>query len=97
MGIINNDSFEANNGVQKTGTYISFSGEVITLRKYTEGYYISSRYRVFWDKAARDAGKMFIDVGSLDVQIPDTDLNNNLYTILYNKLKTIFTNTTDEL
>jgi hypothetical protein len=97
MGLINNDSFEAKNGVQKTGTYISFNGEVLHLQKQNEMYQLVAYYRVYWDKAARDAGKMHIDSGTLIVEIPDTDLNTNLYTILYNDLKTKFTNTTDEL
>lgn len=33
MGLINNDSFTASNGVQKAGTYISFNNETIYLRK----------------------------------------------------------------
>lgn len=33
MGLINNDTFTASNGVQKTGTYISFNNETIYLRK----------------------------------------------------------------
>lgn len=31
MGIINNDVYECSNGVQKTGTYISFASETVYL------------------------------------------------------------------
>lgn len=34
MGLINNDLFESNNGIQKSGTYIAFANETIYLRKY---------------------------------------------------------------
>jgi hypothetical protein len=98
MGLINNDMFEASNGVQKTGTYISFSNEMIYIQKNNEGSYtVIGYYRIFWDKDARLANKAHIDTATVIAKIPDTDLNNNLYTVLYNEIKTKFTNTIDDL
>lgn len=112
MGLINNDSFTASNGVEKAGTYISFNNETIYLRKsvpaiiYPAGpsvsdsskaYMINANYRIFWDKAAKDAGKSFIELRNVSTSISEEQLSGNLYGYLYEELKKQYPNSEDEL
>ena len=122
MGLINNDVFEASNGVQKTGTYISFNNETLYLRKASvfqpavvvpapsssgsssvepntqpKQYSVNANYRIFWDKAARDAGKSFMELRSVSALVSESDLTSNLYAVLYAELKKQYLNTQDEL
>ena len=110
MGIINNDTYECSNGVQKAGTYISFATETIYLvQNYPDmfgqtapsstdrSYNVRANYRIFWDQAAREAGKSFIDLKSVSVNLTAEQLNSNVYQILYEELKKIYPNTSDEL
>ncbi len=101
MGLINNDNYISANGVQKVGTYISFNNETLYLTKsQTEGgarYTVRANYRIFWDKQARDENKTFLELKSVSTEITEAELNNSLYTVLYTKLKTIYTNATDEI
>jgi hypothetical protein len=113
MGIINNDVYECSNGVQKTGTYISFATETIYLvQNYLgmmngpailppssseRGYSVRANYRIFWDQVSREAGKSFIDLKSVNVILTAEQLNGNIYQILYEELKKIYPNTSDEL
>ena len=114
MGLINNDSFTASNGVEKVGTYISFNNETIYLRKSfpamglpavngaaaepaKDTYMVNANYRVFWDKAAKDAGKSFIELRNVSASITSEQLNGNLYAVLYEELKKQYTNCEDEL
>jgi hypothetical protein len=106
MGIINNDVYECSNGVQKAGTYISFATETIYLvQNYSDmsssssdrNYNARANYRVFWDQAAREAGKTFIDLKSINVILTAEQLNSNIYQIMYEELKKIYPNTSDEL
>ena len=112
MGIINNDVYVCSNGVEKTGTYISFATETIyVVQNYSgmmampgqtnvgssSGYNVRANYRVFWDQDCREAGKSFIDLKSISVTLTSDQLNSNIYGILYEQLKTIYPNSDDEL
>ena len=106
MGIINNDVYECSNGVQKAGTYISFATETIYLVQNYSGmntpsaernYSARANYRIFWDQAAREAGKSFIDLKSVNVTLTGDQLDSNIYQIMYEELKKIYPNTSDEL
>lgn len=111
MGIINNDVYECSNGVQKAGTYVSFATETIYMvQNYPgmmngptppssssdRGYNVRANYRIFWDQAARESGKSFIDLKSVNVILTAEQLNANIYQILYEELKKIYPNTSDE-
>jgi hypothetical protein len=104
MGIINNDNYVCSNGVEKVGTYISFATETIyVVQNYaaipngsTNEYSVRANYRVFWDKDCREAGKSFIDLKSVSTVVTAEQLNNNVYTILYEELKKIYPNSIDE-
>jgi hypothetical protein len=60
-------------------------------------YNVRANYRIFWDQAAREAGKSFIDLKSINATITKEQLNSNIYEILYEELKKIYPNTSDEL
>ena len=103
MGLINNDEYTANNGVQKTGTYISFSNETIYITQVLGNpqapaapvYQVRANYRVFWDQEARLAGKTFLDLQPVSTQVPSSALGGNMYDLLYSVLKAKYPNTTD--
>lgn len=108
MGLINNDTYTASNGVQKVGTYIAFSNETLYISQASSTgaagqspsepmYMMRANYRIFWDKAARDAGKSFLDLQSVSTVVSLSQLSNNPYTILYDVLKGVYPNATDEL
>jgi hypothetical protein len=102
MGIINNDLFVASNGAEKSGTYISFSNETLYLRKneilinHPTTYAVHANARIFWDKAARDAQKPFLELRTVNANVSDADLSGNLYAILYAELKKQYPNSVDE-
>ncbi len=60
-------------------------------------YNVRANYRIFWDQAAREAGKSFIDLKSISATLTKEQLNSNIYEILYEELKKIYPNTSDEL
>ena len=105
MGIINPDLYESSNGIQKNNTYISFNDETLYLRVAgvsdtgVKQYRISANYRIFWDKAARNAGRSFLEIRNVSTVIDCDDLDNtNLYSRLYAKLKAdVFPNAIDEI
>jgi hypothetical protein len=112
MGIINNDVYVCSNGVQKAGTYISFATETIyVVQNYggmpmpmpgqgsvptSGGYNVRANYRIFWDQECREAGKSFIDLKSVSAMLTSEQLNSNIYAVLYEELKKIYPNTSDE-
>ena len=60
-------------------------------------YNARANYRIFWDQAAREAGKSFIDLKSVNVTLTAEQLNSNIYQLMYEELKKIYPNTSDEL
>ena len=60
-------------------------------------YNARANYRIFWDQAAREAGKSFIDLKSVSVILTAEQLNSNIYQLMYDELKKIYPNTSDEL
>ena len=108
MGFINNDNYVCRNGVEKMGTYISFAMEMINIKQniavpadsfipFVSSYSITSNYRVYWDKSCRDLNKSPIDTQSISMNISSDQLNDNIYTVLYNELKKTYTNYMDEI
>ena len=96
MGIINHDLFVASNGVQKADTYVSFNNEPIQMFKVGSNYSVRANYRIFWDKASKDANKMFLELRSVSVVLTPDQLETNLYRCLYDELKKAYTNYSDE-
>jgi len=60
-------------------------------------YDISGHYTIWVSKDFRINDKPCLDAGNISLKITSSDLNSNIYTLLYNELKTKYTSTTDEL
>jgi hypothetical protein len=58
-------------------------------------YSVHANYRVFWDKAARDAGKAFLELRSVSTEVTESQLQHNLYEVLYAKLRESYVNCED--
>jgi hypothetical protein len=106
MGLINNDVYSCANGVQKAGTYISFGTETVYLCQASSDpsiaaadrkYNVRANYRVYWDKDCRNANKPFLDLQSVSTQLTAAQLETNLYGALYEALKVVYPNCSDEL
>jgi len=98
MGLINNDVYIAPNGVQITGAYISFATETLYLRQAGAGSYnINANYRIYWNQECRETGLSFVDLKTVSASVPSSELSSNLYNILYEALKVIYPNTSDEM
>jgi hypothetical protein len=59
-------------------------------------YNVRANYRIFWDQATREAGKSFIDLKSVNVVLTAQQLDSNIYQVLYEELKKVYPNTSDE-
>jgi hypothetical protein len=100
MGLINNGTYIATNGCEKKGTYISFNNEQVYIYKYNKDsvqYTVTANCRIYWDKSTRNSNKHHIDSQSILVNITESQLNQNPYTILYSVLKQKFPNSEDDI
>ena len=98
MGIIINDTITFVNGLTSSNVYCSFGDDEIFIKKNNNGeYYIEGHYKIWFNKDYRNDGKHFLDTGMIFAKINSNDLTSNLYTLMYNALKTNYTSTTDEL
>ena len=105
MGLINNDVYTASNGVQFTGGYISFASETLYLRQASNGsagsasssYTLNANYRIYWNQECREKGLGFVDLKSVSVSCSSSELNNNSYSLLYEELKRVYPNTSNEV
>ena len=105
MGLINNDVYTASNGVQFTGGYISFASETLYLRQASSGsagsasssYTLNANYRIYWNQDCREKGLGFVDLKSVSVSCSSSELNNNSYSLLYEELKRVYPNTSNEV
>jgi hypothetical protein len=105
MGIQITSEYTTSAGVCKTNCYLSFASETLYIGQMLSNassdipmYSVRANARVFWDKAARDANKSFIDLISVSTTISQADLANSPYEILYNVVKTqMFPDHVDEI
>jgi len=100
MGIIINDTITLNNGLTASTIYCSFGEGEIRIEKNrdnTSEYDISGHYTIWVSKDFRTNDKPCLDAGNISLKVTSSDLNSNIYTLLYNELKTKYTSTTDEL
>jgi len=98
MGIINNDAYTTPQGDSITGTYISISDSHLTINKNISGTYsVYSTFRVWKNKSAKDAGNIYYDVINLSKNFISSEITTGVYALMYAHLKTVYTNTTDDL
>ena len=103
MGIINPDVYVTNQGIEKKNTYISFYNHAVNMRKNgidSSGlnvYEVSSIANIWWDQPARESDKNTLTSVFISTQLASDSIGQNLYTILYEKLKAMFPNAYDSV
>ena len=107
MGIIINDTLTLTNGTTATNTYASFKDSEIKIQKYYTNqinqnditnykFYLKSLYTIYINKEYRLQNKPFLEIKKISFKITSSDLSIDPYILLYNHLKTLYTNTTDD-
>lgn len=105
MGIIINDTLTLSNGTTATNTYASFKDSEIKIQKYyingnditNYKFNLKSLYTIYINKEYRLENKPFLELKSINFEITSSDLQIDPYVLLYNHLKTLYTNTTDDI
>jgi hypothetical protein len=98
MGIINNNAYTTPQGDSITGTYISISDSQLTINRNISGTYsVYSTFRVWKNKSAKDAGNIYYDVINLSKKCTSSEITTGVYALMYAHLKTVYTNTSDDL
>lgn len=99
MGIINPNAYETIYGNVLYNTYISLGKDVVLVRKVEQDgvykYEVVSNYYVYVDKNARDTGKANVGLEGIVVHVTSEELNTNIYSIIYNKIKEKYPNSID--
>ena len=101
MGIINPDVYVTNQGIEKKNTYISFYNHAVNMRKNgidpssLNVYEVSSVANIWWDQPARESSKNTLVSVYVSTQLSSDAIGQNLYTILYARLKVMFPNAYD--
>ena len=96
MGLINNNTMETSTGLTvPVGSYISIGADSLETR-IEEGVYSLQFTSTTWkDQATRNAQSRAIQHKSYTVALTEVQLGTSVYTVAYNHLKTVYTNTTD--
>ena len=100
MGITINDTLNLNIGIAKASTYASYGNSTLRINKdtTTSNYNVECIACIWADYTSRTDGKPFIEQINTTVGITSGQLlTDNVYTILYDDLKTSYTSTTDVL
>ena len=98
MGIINNNAYTTPHGDSVTGTYISISTGNISVKKNTLGTYnVSASFLIWKNKTAKDAGKTYYDIVNVNQVYNASQIATGAYSLLYTYIKTVYTNTSDDL
>jgi hypothetical protein len=105
MGIIINDSITFNNGVTLTNCYCGIHESMIDITRNdlhnttTKKYNVRSSYTIWANKEARTNDLTSLDRGNLTLNLDSTELeqNVNLFELLYNEIKSKYTDYTDDI
>jgi hypothetical protein len=108
MGIIIGDTITLDNGLTAQSTYGSFGDSILTLEKsristldenntevITYEYRLSCKGSIWSSKEYRDALKPKLHAENISIVVQPSQLNSNLYTILYTNWKSKYTTVTD--
>ena len=108
MGIIIGDTITLINGLSAQNTYGSFGDSILTLEKIEEItvdennvetpsniYTLSCKGSIWTTQDYRTASKPKIDSISIHLKLNSTQLNSNLYSLLYTQWKTLYTTVND--
>ena len=97
MGIINLDVYVTDYGYDVTNTYISIGENDINLKKEDSGWVLETGLNIWHSKTFRDDGKRPYETISINKSLSASEINNDVFTIIYNEVKKTYTNTSDDL
>ena len=112
MGILIGDSITFTNGLSASNCYCSFYNNTIHIEKNessnynntiniekneSSNYNISGSACIWVSKNFREQNSPILDRVNIGVTITSSQLDTNVYTHLYNSLKSMYTNATDDL
>lgn len=108
MGIIIGDTINLTNGLSASNTYGSFGDSILTVEKIEEttldenqnenttySYRISCKGSIWTSIEYRNQKKPKIHLESIDISVETSQLNSNLYGILYTNWKNKYTSVSD--
>lgn len=96
MAILNHDNHTLSNGVVVSDTYICISNNTIRIQKISNGLYqINASYQIYLNETAKNENKAPLNDLSISFNVPENSLNQNVYTLSYNEIKSIYPNYSD--
>ena len=109
MGIIIGDTIVLSNGLSVSNTYGSFGDSPLTIEKSStitlddnnvevvtyDGYKVFCKGSMWVDQACRINQKPKINGMNVEIKILESQLNNNLFALLYSEWNRSFTNVSD--
>lgn len=101
MGIIINDTLSLANGLTVTDAYASFHKQTIQFFRHftpetsTEGWMLMGVYNIWTNQIIAKEGGPSLQQNVISVMMTDAQLELSPFKILYNEMKTMYTNTTD--
>ena len=108
MGIIIEDTITLDNGLTANNTYGSFGESELTLKKNevitldesnnettTYEYKVACKGIIWSSKQFRDNTRTRIHAENVSITLQSSQLNSNLYALLYNSWKTKYTTVSD--
>ena len=93
MGVIVNDTISLKIGISKQQCYINIGYEPIILNKTKNRsngeseYIVSVTFAIYYDIESYTQGGDSIDKKKLSITVNSSDINTNLYILLYDRLK----------
>jgi hypothetical protein len=90
MGIIVNDSIPLSIGTNKTQCYFNIGYQPIILNKHPSiksTYIVSTTFDIYFDHDSYINGGTSIDRKNMSITVNSNEVNENLYTLLYTKVK----------
>jgi len=105
MGIIINDSITFNNGITLTNCYCGLHNSMIDITRNDlyntapKKYNVRSSYTIWANKEARTNELIYLDKGNISLNLDASELekNVNLFELLYEEIKSKYTEYTDDI
>ena len=97
MGLINLNTYTTQYGYDVTNTYISVGDNDISLKKDNGSWILEAGLNIWHSKALRETGAR--PYGSLSVYkvLSSSEINSDIFAIIYTEAKKTYTNTSDDL
>jgi hypothetical protein len=95
MAIQNNDLYVTKQNLSVSGCYMTFGNSRVLLTKEADLFYVNGICHVFKDSSSMSSGFSYIDEIKVKFQITIENLEENLYTLLYDHVKLTYTNSSD--